>query len=354
MAQVDGAIDVSHVCKLTRAARKQEVVDHSARAMELYERALAAAEALRQSDCLIVALLRCGSMGRQRDVIVATLSGGDCDDAKRRVVAHQVLALFQAHLPGVLDTLERRRAAGTLLPGRCRAHEVAWKAYCAHTTTFLLGEACPGEGSISEASQLVGVAAYFAAALRAILALQISLAGGVVPDEQLRGRCLTFLKHALQLELERRHGHKVRTVITTDEMLFLDNFRKRLLPHLEPSKPCYTRLLAAWRDVEDSGLLQALPMEQTYKHSACIMKSLADAQAAKKAGMPLRACALPSCGAREAHVGHFKRCSACGSVVYCSKAHQAEHWPAHKAACKAARKAASQAAAEGGASQEPQ
>ena len=86
------------------------------------------------------------------------------------------------------------------------------------------------------------------------------------------------------------------------------------------------------------------------EQSECYAVSLADAQAAQNKGAPLRACALPSCGAREAHVAHFKKCSACSQVVYCSKQHQTEHWPAHKAACKAARKAASQAAADGGAS----
>ena len=54
----------------------------------------------------------------------------------------------------------------------------------------------------------------------------------------------------------------------------------------------------------------------------------------------LRSCALPCCGATEAHVSHFSKCAACQGVVYCSRAHQLEHWPAHTAACKAARKAA--------------
>jgi hypothetical protein len=58
-----------------------------------------------------------------------------------------------------------------------------------------------------------------------------------------------------------------------------------------------------------------------------------------------RVCALPSCGAREAHVSHFKLCAACKTVVYCSKAHQAEDWTRHrKEECKAARAAAAAAA----------
>jgi hypothetical protein len=53
----------------------------------------------------------------------------------------------------------------------------------------------------------------------------------------------------------------------------------------------------------------------------------------------LRTCALPGCGAKEAHPAHFKSCAACRGVVYCSKEHQMVDWRrSHKAACKAARK----------------
>ena len=38
MAQVESNVDVSHVCKLTRAARKQYFAGHHARAVELFER----------------------------------------------------------------------------------------------------------------------------------------------------------------------------------------------------------------------------------------------------------------------------------------------------------------------------
>ena len=130
-------------------------------------------------------------------------------------------------------------------------------------------------------------------------------------------------------------------------------FRQVLLPYLKPDEPRSARLLTAWRSLQQCGLLQELEVEQAGECCERTYKSLAAAQAAKEAGVPLRVCALPSCGAREAHVAHFKNCGACGGVVYCSKAHQAEHWPAHKAACKAARKAASQhATGEGGASQD--
>jgi hypothetical protein len=65
-----------------------------------------------------------------------------------------------------------------------------------------------------------------------------------------------------------------------------------------------------------------------------------DTAAATAAARGLRVCALHTCGAQEVHASHFKRCSACLSVVYCCKEHQVQGWPAHKAACRAARKAA--------------
>ena len=56
------------------------------------------------------------------------------------------------------------------------------------------------------------------------------------------------------------------------------------------------------------------------------------ARVAASAPELLRRCALASCGALEAHVRHFSRCSACKTVVYCSKTCQLADWPAHKKA----------------------
>ena len=356
MAQTDGVIDVSHVCKLTRAARKQGVARHNARAVELYERAIAAAEALLQPDCLIVVSLFVSYLNVRRIIVASAVSGEDVAtgvEVQRHVHAH--LALLKTRLPGVLESLERRRAAGTLLPGRCRAHEVAWEADCTRTDIRLGGEPELDAERLSEAAQHVGIEAYFAAARSAIFAAQTGQLEAVVPDVQLIVRSLDFVEHALLLALERKpDDSKLIVFIPPAQQLFLDDFRTRLLPDLTPEEPRCARLLVAWRGLEQSGQLQKFPAEQTHERCERTMKSLAAAQAAKDAGVPPRACALPACSAREAHAAHFKKCSACSGVFYCSKQHQPEHWPAHKAACKAARKAArkaaSQAAGEGGAS----
>lgn len=108
-------VDVSRVCSLSRAARKQALANHTARAVELFDRALAAAEALGQPDCLIVARLRILSLQEH-----CLLFASQPEDESHANVS---LPLFK-----VLNTLNNRRVTNTLLVGRCRAHEVSWFA----------------------------------------------------------------------------------------------------------------------------------------------------------------------------------------------------------------------------------
>jgi hypothetical protein len=54
------------------------------------------------------------------------------------------------------------------------------------------------------------------------------------------------------------------------------------------------------------------------------------AVAADTARHGLRRCALPSCGAQEAHPKLFKLCGRCRGVAYCGAAHCAEDWKRHK------------------------
>jgi hypothetical protein len=93
------------------------------------------------------------------------------------------------------------------------------------------------------------------------------------------------------------------------------------------------------------GSVGASGIEKGIVETHRVVKKIVAAAAASCAAAGLRTCALTGCKAREAHVAHFKRCAARGTVVYCCKDHQMADWKAHKPACKAARKAA----AEGGA-----
>ena len=354
-----GDVDVSDVCALTRAARKPANLHRHARGAEQYERALVAAEALRQPDCLIVASLRHMHLVAQSKALVAGRPDEDNPGASATLVAY--LALCKARLPAVVEALERRRASGTMLPGRCRAHEVVWYADLLRTDLSHLPADSehrpPDEGAamlhVSQAAQQVGLDAYFDAARTVV----VTLCGRLTthpPNDLFQASCLTYAEHALRLVLQCATGELNNVFLSSKESFFVDAFRKALLPLLTPHVLGCARVLAAWHDLEKSGELHTLDHEELRKSAVRIQEQLVNAQAAKDARVPLHTCALPSCGAREAHVALFKKCSACGAVVYCSKQHQAEHWPAHKAACKAARKAAAadkQAAGEGGASQ---
>ena len=350
-----GGVDVSHVCALTRAARKPANFHRHVRAAELYERALVAAEALRQPDCLIVAFLRQMRVVSQGKAAFHVISE---DRAAMRATASMHLARLEAHLSAVLETLERRHASGTLLPGRCRAHEVAWYADLTRADrSFVAKEMPPDEGRdlryVSLSAQHVGVDAYFDVARTVVVTLP-ALLKTRPPDDLVLASCLAYTEHALRLALQRASGEQMRVGLTSTESFFVNVFRSDLLPCERLQLPWCARVLAAWHDLERSGALHRLHGEELRESVRRAEQQLVDAQAAKDERVPLRTCALPSCGAREAHVALFKKCGACAAVVYCSKEHQAEHWPAHKAACKAARKVASQAAAvgKGGASQD--
>jgi DNA topoisomerase IA len=90
--------------------------------------------------------------------------------------------------------------------------------------------------------------------------------------------------------------------------------------------------------LEKRGLVSGV-VAQTFAHLQ-EKKGRADRErAAAAAAGRLQSCTLAGCGAREAHVSHFGKCSACKAAVYCCREHQQADWPAHKAACKAARKA---------------
>jgi hypothetical protein len=100
------------------------------------------------------------------------------------------------------------------------------------------------------------------------------------------------------------------------------------------------RLLAAWRRVQASGVLQLRHIDGhvEFQNGVRSLDQSKAALAADIAARGLRPCALETCGAREVHPDQFSSCAACRAVAYCCKEHQAAHGPDHKAACKAARK----------------
>lgn len=95
------------------------VAGHRARADTYCERALAAAQALGAEDCLVVAKLQIETATTILTNVEAMVAGG----AQHAALKATALERFVS----ATATLQRRRAAGTLMPGSCRAAEVAWK-----------------------------------------------------------------------------------------------------------------------------------------------------------------------------------------------------------------------------------
>ena len=107
-------------------------------------------------------------------------------------------------------------------------------------------------------------------------------------------------------------------------------------------------LAGAWQRLQRSGVLQARRIDQSTRFDAPAAHAFHLALQKSMTAPGLRTCALPGCGAKEAHPTHFKSCAACRTVVYCCREHQVAGWPSHKKACKAARKAAAAAEDDAG------
>jgi hypothetical protein len=123
------AVDVSRVVALTNKALTLTSRGHFARAAEKFAEAVAAAQALQQPDCLIVADMQAAHaqalLGHARTAGVP----------EARQVELRRSAFLE--LPAAMASLERRKAAGTLLAGACRPYEVAWSAAkLAHANTL--------------------------------------------------------------------------------------------------------------------------------------------------------------------------------------------------------------------------
>jgi len=191
---------------------------------------------------------------------------------------------------------------------------------------------------------LVGLAAMYDAAVEALEQRMLGLVS-VVPHPE----ALTLVVRALDLLIKPR---PLEDTLLMPEMIFVRSmlsFQKHdtILQYQAASHPARAaqvqQLSDAWARVQASGVLQRRDLHIAGKDMTSEReenrhhREAADARQEKRG---LRSCGLASCGAKEAHVSHFKGCGACKTVFYCCREHQLEDWPAHKAACKAARKAA--------------
>jgi len=334
---------IARVQVLYRKATELSNKGHLLRAAEIYSRAAEAARALDSGpDNLVTVGMQLYEAAARLNYIPAA--------TKSAVDAH-VLAAQRADSVSLLSTavatLERRRVAGTLLEGT--AVEETWNAVEWTDAHHPAAEA-------ASRAKLVGYDTFLRAA-HSILCLLINawlFSECSATQFQAFAQCVVHAADLMQLprclgtpallDEEVRFTQRLSYVMTDESgvpFLHTRGVDARLVQ----------LLTGAWRRLQRSGVLETrglLGEGVLLEMSTSSDKRLAALRAAM-AAPGLRTCALAGCSAKEAHPQHFKRCSACKLVVYCSKEHQLEAWPAHKAACKAARKAAAAASDDCGA-----
>jgi hypothetical protein len=202
----DDTADLSSVIALSLKGSELMLKGHHARAAEKFSSAVEEAEkALLFPDSLVTCSLRV----HQLDALLghATSSAAkppDAEDAVREACVRL--------LPSVMAVLQRRKAAGTLLPGSCRPIEKAY--HLAQKRRSLELQGCTQARAAESAAffaPFVGVETYVLAGSSAAfmfnkMALLVRVL--VVPNDQICAACL-FLASAVDLMTLPREYHQL-------------------------------------------------------------------------------------------------------------------------------------------------
>ena len=333
------AADLSRVIALASKGWELMLKGHDARAAEKFSRAAEEAEqALLSPDSLVTCSVRQERLeALLRHVTSSAAAPADADKALREVC-------FRL-LPSVMSVVERRRAAGTLLPGSCRAEEETYQMAMKQQQLELQG--CTQASAARNAAVIapyVGVETYLRVAVS--VAYKLNAKGASECAEQ-KQACL-FLSSALDLMTRPREFDRW---LAGEPGLVLH--LRALIPLVSDMDAPETKMLcAAWQRMLHSGVLCVRGIDKGIDASQQHHVHLRAVAAADLAAGRLQQCALAGCAARESHASQFKRCGACRTVCYCCREHQVEDWPSHKAACKA-NKAARRGARKAGAAADP-
>ena len=321
-------------------AKAEELGDkgYLLRAAENYGRASEAARALGVDNLVALFMqLRHSSM---LSIYTTTATTANGSAEPRVLAAHRAECI--ALLSDALEALERRRVADTLLDGKCDAVEEAWRA-------TQIQRANSGEWTVAEATSMAALVGYEQFLRAAKIAVDVLVYARLFAAECCVAQLHSFSQHVVHaaelLMQPRRNMH----VIMPIEALFTESLRNAVA--WAGARGLDARLVkllqGAWERMQRSGVLEARCIEECIALDVQKQQALRAAIDSSLTAPGLRTCALPGCGAKEAHPAHFKSCAACRVVVYCCREHQVEGWPGHKKACKAAGKAA--AAADDGA-----
>ena len=323
---------IARVLALEKKADELIYKGHVLRAAENYGRAAEAARALGKDN--LVTLCMQLQQGNLLGAYAMNVQQGNVPDA---TVDASALAVYRAEwfalLCGAVEALERRRVAGTLLEGKCSAAEEAWWA-----RVLQADPRCTAAAAASLAA-LVGYEQFLQAGTNALnLLMNARLCVPTCSDARFQFFA-EYVVHAAELmQQPRRHGD----ASVQFEEDFINTFRRAYLQIAAANgldARLVQRLAGAWQRLERSGVLRARRIEESISFEP-YQRNLREAMKSSLTARDLRSCALPGCGAKEAHPAHIKSCAACRTVVYCCREHQVAGWPGHKKACKAARKAA--------------
>jgi hypothetical protein len=359
-AQADGV--VAQLASLKDDARAALDGGRSARACELYERALAAAEAALPTDCLVNAsMLYMSSNARITTRMQEAghgVVGGDVLRPKdvERLSTPELAAVSETLLaPWRTDALalEQSRRCLALLLGRWRAGTLLTPS--SQECAFF------GANDAAAALRLAKSAAlelFFGCASDAALYWPPLSAPA---DEEARLRGVHGALVALMAQMPECRGAHLAAPPNPEGPLIVDPSTMQALSSMvdvvlhgkRGDMALQTALRATCAMSEhDVQALQVVALVLRVKYMGQSMEQVSDmfdvgqrrAQA-DVARHGLRACALPGCGAVEPSPKAFKVCGRCRAAAYCCAAHQADDWRRHKRADRCTPPAAAATAA---------
>jgi hypothetical protein len=318
-AAAAAAAAVAPLLQLKHAAQKAEKLVRFARAMELYERAVTAAELALPRDSLIIAALLC-------DVRSAHCFAGQAAPSSPANVERLELSLRSFRL------LHARWQAGTLF------------APTAEETVYLVEDEYP-----FLPAQMCG-ALFYTGAAHHVMQMQHLFPPCTAAEAEARLQGVYgALRAALELDalgmLERnpRTGlawqdlstaavsvsyvktavHGLVTFALSDEAGML--LRMRATCGLTAAEETALRQLA-----ERHKAIAECEVQEHPKIVENLNATRQQAAAADAARHGLRRCALPACDAQEPHPKLFKLCGRCRGAAYCCAHHSKEDWKRHK------------------------
>ena len=316
---------IARVDAFNKKAEELAEKGHLLRAAENFGRAAAAARALGADNLVTVHMLL-----RQSN-LNGCFSAASADTADPRIRAAK--RDFVTLLSDAVEALERRRVAGTLLDGKCAAAEEAWLASMIESANAIMPAS-----EVASLAALVGYEVFLRAASDA--SRVVSFVVGDFPAAcSVLQSFAQHVVHAAELMQQPRRHSDVALPAEADFTKALRDAVAKSVANGHGAYPLVQQLADALRRLEHSGVLQPRAVEEGIAELAPKKQAFLAAVQKSLTAPGLRTCALPGCGAREAHPAHFKSCAACRTVVYCCREHQVAGWPSHKKACKAARKA---------------